>query len=304
LQGRYTEPGKATLTLRARLGGKPYEQRVTVRFPATHEEGEAIGTLWARARIEDLSNQQIVHSRPALKEEITQVALEHRLVSAYTSFVAVEEKIVTGSEQPILVEVPVEMPDGVSYEGVFGGEAGGVAAMNASLGRGRMKAAAPRSFAERSLDAAVLTESETAPMKRPEEPKREPVREEDQRAGVLCRIAAARASYRLGEPVEIVVTLENLSGKTARVPANLSTADGTARFQILDAAWKALTHPTRDAAKPPMIELQPGARATLHLILNGAGGYLITKPGTYHIVLLGTGIGLPTSNTLTIRIAP
>jgi Ca-activated chloride channel family protein len=304
LHGRYTQPGKATLTLRARLGGKPYEQRVTVRFPAKHEEGEAIGTLWARARIEDLSNQQIVQARPELEEEITQVALEHRLVSAYTSFVAVEEKIVTGSEQPVLVEVPVEMPDGVSYQGVFGGEAGGMAGRNAQLGRGRMKASAPASYAHRTLDAPALTEAELAPMKRPEEPTRELVQEEDQQAALLCRIEAARASYRVGEPVEIVVTLENLTGKTVQVPANLSTADGTARFQILDADWKALAHPTRHAAKPPTIELQPGARVTLHLIVNGAGGYRITTPGTYHIVLLGTGIGLPNSNTLTIRIDP
>ena len=51
LHGRYTEPGTATLTLRARLGGRPYEQRVRVRFPRRHEEGEASGTLWARARL-------------------------------------------------------------------------------------------------------------------------------------------------------------------------------------------------------------------------------------------------------------
>ncbi len=51
---------------------------------------------------------------------MTRVALAHRLVSAYTSFVAVEEQIVTGSEQPVLVQVPVEMPEGVRYEGVFG----------------------------------------------------------------------------------------------------------------------------------------------------------------------------------------
>ncbi len=68
------------------------------------------------------SNRLIGDPQPELEEEITRVALAHRLVSAYTSFVAVEEKIVTGSELPVLVEVPVEMPEGVSYEGVFGGE--------------------------------------------------------------------------------------------------------------------------------------------------------------------------------------
>jgi hypothetical protein len=106
----------------------------------------------------------------------------------------------------------------------------------------------------------------------------------------------------MGDPIEIVVSFENLTGETIQVPAALSTVDGTARFQILDANWNALPHPTRSAAKPETMELQPGARVTLSLIINGAGGYHITKPGTYHIVLLGADIGLPDSNTLTIRI--
>jgi hypothetical protein len=53
-----------------------------------------------------------------------------------------------------------------------------------------------------------------------------------------------------------------------------------------------------------MMELQPGARVTLRLVINGAGGYELTKPGTYHIVLLGTEIGVSNSNTLTLRILP
>jgi len=44
-------------------------------------------------------------------------------MSRYTSFVAVEEKIVReGEGPPKKVLVPVEMPEGVSYEGVFGPE--------------------------------------------------------------------------------------------------------------------------------------------------------------------------------------
>jgi hypothetical protein len=41
-------------------------------------------------------------------------------MTQFTSFVAVEELILTEGGQPRRVEVPVELPDGVSYEGVFG----------------------------------------------------------------------------------------------------------------------------------------------------------------------------------------
>ena len=44
-------------------------------------------------------------------------------MTPFTSFVAVEETIVTDGGKPRRVDVPVEMPEGVSYEGVFGKEA-------------------------------------------------------------------------------------------------------------------------------------------------------------------------------------
>src|SRR6266581_8656807 len=122
--GRYGQPGKSEVILRARLGGKPYEQRFTVELPGRHDEGDAIGMLWARAHIEDLSDQLIVGSQPALVEEITRVALTHRLVSKYTSFVAVEEQVDTGPEKPALVEVPVCTPPGVSYDMTYGASEG------------------------------------------------------------------------------------------------------------------------------------------------------------------------------------
>ena len=41
-------------------------------------------------------------------------------MTQFTSFVAVEEMTVTTDVHPRRVEVPVKMPDGVSYRGVFG----------------------------------------------------------------------------------------------------------------------------------------------------------------------------------------
>lgn len=57
-----------------------------------------------------------------MKEEITRLGVAYRLMTQFTSFVAVEEMVVTEGGRPRTVSVPVEMPEGVSYEGVFGGE--------------------------------------------------------------------------------------------------------------------------------------------------------------------------------------
>ena len=57
-----------------------------------------------------------------LQKEIAQLGISYRLMTQFTSFVAVEERVVTQDGKPVRVEVPVEMPEGVSYEGVFGNE--------------------------------------------------------------------------------------------------------------------------------------------------------------------------------------
>jgi hypothetical protein len=56
------------------------------------------------------------------KAEIVKVGLEHSLATQYTSFVAVEERTVVQDGKPVRVEVPVELPQGVSPLAVPGGE--------------------------------------------------------------------------------------------------------------------------------------------------------------------------------------
>jgi biopolymer transport protein ExbB/TolQ len=126
--GRYSRPSQGVVTVKARMSGEPFRLRVPVVLPAAQSHGQAIGRLWARARIEDLSLREALDPRSENREQITRVALEHNLVSAYTSFVAVEERFEPHSEQPVLVEIPVHIPAGVSYEGIFGpiGPGGGM----------------------------------------------------------------------------------------------------------------------------------------------------------------------------------
>jgi len=86
-----------------------------------------LATLWARRRVEDLMSQdfgglQRGAMRDDLKQQITKLGIDYRLVTPFTSFVAVEEKMITEGGTPRRVEVPVEMPEGMSYEGVFGSE--------------------------------------------------------------------------------------------------------------------------------------------------------------------------------------
>ena len=54
---------------------------------------------------------------------MTNLGIEFRLMTQFTSFVAVEEMTITKGGQPRKVLVPVDLPDGMSYEGLTGEKA-------------------------------------------------------------------------------------------------------------------------------------------------------------------------------------
>jgi Ca-activated chloride channel family protein len=127
ISGRYTSPGAGVIRLRGRTGGREFTREIRVNLPASQPENAMLATLWARRRVEDLMSQDFVGLqrgaiRDDLKQQITQLGMDYRLMTPFTSFVAVEEKVVTEGGAPRRVEVPVEMPEGMSYEGVFGSE--------------------------------------------------------------------------------------------------------------------------------------------------------------------------------------
>ncbi len=127
ITGQYTTPGKATIRLRGKVAGHPVVRKIDVEFPGFEPEHDVLATLWARTKIADLMAQdyngiQQGNPKSTIREAITEIGLNYRLMTQFTSFVAVEELIITEGGQPRRVEVPVELPVGVSYEGVFGEE--------------------------------------------------------------------------------------------------------------------------------------------------------------------------------------
>jgi Ca-activated chloride channel family protein len=125
VSARYSAPAKGVIRLRGKVAGREIVREIPVTLPATEPRHEALAALWARRRIGDLMAQDLLGAqrntfRADLREEVTQLALDFRLMSQFTSLVAVEEMVVTEGGQPRRVEVPVEMPEGVSYEGIFG----------------------------------------------------------------------------------------------------------------------------------------------------------------------------------------
>lgn len=81
-----------------------------------------VAKIWARLRIADLADRQAWSADPngELANEIRRTALAHQLMSAYTSFVAVDASRITDGAYGITVEQPLPVPDGVRYDTTVG----------------------------------------------------------------------------------------------------------------------------------------------------------------------------------------
>jgi len=119
--GRYTRGGKNTIKLKGSVAGQPYEREIAVTLPDAEPANDSLASLWARRRVDQLSNEALNSPKAeALNKQITDLGLEFGLMTQFTSFVAVEEKVVNQNGQPVRVEVPIEIPEGVNRKTAVG----------------------------------------------------------------------------------------------------------------------------------------------------------------------------------------
>ncbi len=136
LFGKKSDRTNGQLRIRGtQAGGKAYEQILPVNFAqsggrqrestsvtptATDFGNPAVAQLWGRSRIKDLMNQMFGGETKSLVEAVTNTALTYHLLSEYTAFVAVSEEVrVEPDGSRRRVQVPVELPQGVNYDGIF-----------------------------------------------------------------------------------------------------------------------------------------------------------------------------------------
>ena len=119
LTGRFTSAGRGTIRLKGKMAGNDFVREIPVELPETMALHDVLAPLWARARVDNLMNEdfagaQTGNMRADLKDTITQLGIEYRLMTQFTSFVAVEEMIVTDGGPPRRIDVPVEVPQGMT----------------------------------------------------------------------------------------------------------------------------------------------------------------------------------------------
>ncbi|MBI2682429.1 MAG: VWA domain-containing protein [Acidobacteriales bacterium] len=162
LTGRYTAAASGTITLRGKRAGKPFERAIKVDLPGQQTDNRALAQLWARRRIDDLmsldwNGMQSGSPKPEVREQITQLGLDYRLMTQFTSFVAVEERSVVEGGQLRTIQVPVEMPQNVSPEGVFGVD--GVSANSLTAAKSMRYSGFAPGIVSQSLNSVQTTSS-------------------------------------------------------------------------------------------------------------------------------------------------
>jgi Ca-activated chloride channel family protein len=129
VKGRYKKPGAGVIKLKGVNAAGAFEREIPVTFGASNPENAVLASQWARAKVDDLMMNDMTGMQQGqvtdqLKQEIISLGIAYNLLTQFTSFVAVEELRITEGGKARTIRVPVEMPQGVSYAGVFGRGAG------------------------------------------------------------------------------------------------------------------------------------------------------------------------------------
>ncbi|EDM79808.1 von Willebrand factor, type A [Plesiocystis pacifica SIR-1] len=142
--GRYAGAPTGEIVIKAKA--RTAEGVETIELPvhfdvAKADDVEGVGSVWARTKIDALMGYPM---RPdpwsplgkETKQAVIDVALQHRIMTEYTAFVAVDERVVAGADgSPKTVVQPLELPEG-SFQGSEVGEAYGVGGLGL-VGTGR-----------------------------------------------------------------------------------------------------------------------------------------------------------------------
>lgn len=116
--GRYAGDVRSDVELTATLSdGGQIGQTITIPITVgtSDVDDRILATLWAREKIASITaaGWDGALDRSEVERSITEVGLDFGLVTAFTSFVAVDRSRVVGKGDPTLVNQPVEVPEDV-----------------------------------------------------------------------------------------------------------------------------------------------------------------------------------------------
>jgi Ca-activated chloride channel family protein len=114
--GKFRNPDATTFRVKGRAGAQVVEASFEVDPVGSAQAGKALPSIWARMRIAELADRATWDPKVELGDEVRTLALQYSLMSAFTSFVAVDSLTRTAGAYGTTVAVPVPVADGMRYE--------------------------------------------------------------------------------------------------------------------------------------------------------------------------------------------
>ena len=123
LFGKWRGNPVGEITLNGITSSGPYVNKIYMRKEKPLESNSALQYLWARHRITLLSDYNSLRQDAGRMKEVTQLGLTYNLLTACTSFVAIDTEVRLVNGQSVTVRQPLPLPEGVSDNAVGRGMA-------------------------------------------------------------------------------------------------------------------------------------------------------------------------------------
>jgi Ca-activated chloride channel family protein len=112
--GKWRGKPSGEITLHGITSSGPYVNKMDMKKVKPLKSNSSLQYLWARHRITLLSDYNSLHQDADRIKEVTQLGLTYNLLTAYTSFVAIDTEVRLVNGQAVTVKQPLPLPEGVS----------------------------------------------------------------------------------------------------------------------------------------------------------------------------------------------
>ena len=112
--GKWRGKPNGNICLQGINGDGAFMEKIDTTSVKPLEINSALRYLWARHRVAVLSDYNRLNQQDERVKEVTNLGLTYNLLTAYTSFVAIDTRIRLKDGQAITVQQPLPLPQGVS----------------------------------------------------------------------------------------------------------------------------------------------------------------------------------------------
>jgi Ca-activated chloride channel family protein len=116
--GKWKGKPAGSILITGLSGTESFKASIPVENVKPLEANSALRYLWARHRIALLSDYNHLRPNDERVKEVTSLGLSYNLLTAYTSFVAIDSQVRLVDGQAVTVKQPLPLPQGVSNDAV------------------------------------------------------------------------------------------------------------------------------------------------------------------------------------------